>query len=374
MAGIYLHIPFCRQACNYCDFHFSTSLKNKERIINAMLREIAEQASFLNAEKVKTIYFGGGTPSLLEREELDLLFNAIYKHFSIVENAEITLEANPDDLDYAKVKALGNSPVNRLSIGVQSFFDRDLKFMNRAHSASEAERAICGAQDAGIENISIDLIYGTPGLTHQDWKANLKKAFALNVPHLSSYALTVEKKTALEHAIRSGKTPAPDDGQAAEQFDILLAETKANQYQQYELSNFCKDGYYSQHNSSYWTSEHYLGIGPSAHSFDGRSRRWNVSSNGQYMKAIETGSKSFETELLGAKERYNEYIMTGLRTIWGCRLDKIRSFGEEYYTHVLRESETYRKEGKLLLEADVLRAADSGKFLLDKISSELFYS
>lgn len=374
MAGIYLHIPFCKQACNYCDFHFSTSLKSKERLVKAMIREISEQAAYIEGEKIQTIYFGGGTPSLLNQKELEALLNAIYKDYSIVDTPEISLEANPDDLDALKVKELGDSPINRLSIGVQSFFDRDLKFMNRAHSASEAERAICGAQDVGIENISIDLIYGTPGLTHQDWKTNLRKAFLLDVPHLSSYALTVEKKTALEYAIRNGKTPAPDETHAAEQFDILLAETRANQYQQYELSNFCKDNKYSQHNTSYWTSENYLGIGPSAHSFNGASRRWNVSSNGQYMKAIETGSRSFETEMLGADERYNEYIMTGLRTIWGCRLDKIRSFGEKYYSHILKESAPYIKEGKLVLESEVLKATDTGKFFLDKISSDLFYS
>lgn len=374
MAGIYLHIPFCKQACNYCDFHFSTSLKYKDRLLEAMQLELKEQANYLEDQKINTIYFGGGTPSLLSQKELELLLNTLYRNYKVSSNVEITLEANPDDLTPSKIKELGESPVNRLSIGVQSFFDRDLKFMNRAHSSYEAERAICSAQDIGIDNISIDLIYGTPGLTHVDWKENLRKAFALDVPHLSSYALTVEKKTALEYAIRNGKVAALDDIQAAEQFEILLAETKANDYEQYELSNFCKDKKYSQHNSSYWTSENYLGIGPSAHSFNNYSRRWNVSSNGQYMKAISSGAKSYEEELIGDNERYNEYIMTGLRTIWGCSLDKIRAIDEKYYTHLLKESERYCFEGKLVLDSGIIRATDKGKFLLDKISSDLFYS
>ena len=374
MAGIYLHIPFCKQACNYCDFHFSTSLKYKDRLVDAMLHELRTQVAYIEGQTVETIYIGGGTPSLLSEKELDLIFNAIYSNYTITSKPEITLEANPDDLNLSKIKELGHSPINRLSIGVQSFFDRDLQFMNRAHSSYEAERAICSAQDVGIENISIDLIYGIPGLTHHDWKENLRKAFALDVPHLSSYALTVEKKTALEHAIRNGKVQALDDVQAAEQFEILLAETKANDYEQYELSNFCKDKKYSKHNSSYWTSENYLGIGPSAHSFNGYSRRWNVSSNGQYMKTISSGVDSFEEEVIGDNEQYNEYIMTGLRTIWGCDLKKVQAIGEKYFNHLLKESESYIEEGKLVIDSDIIRATDKGKFLLDKISSDLFYS
>ena len=374
MAGIYIHIPFCKQACNYCDFHFSTSLKNKDAFINALLKEIELQKDYLGAnEKVSTVYFGGGTPSLLSQSELVTILNVVNKYFNVATDAEITLEANPDDLTEEKILQLKQTPVNRLSIGIQSFYDEDLKFMNRAHDSKEALNAVKFAQENGFDNITIDLIYGTPTLTHHKWRNNLQIAFALNIKHISAYCLTVEPKTALAHQIRSGRTKNIDEQHSSEQFEILLEAMYASDFIQYEISNFCKDGCYSKHNSNYWLKENYLGLGPSAHSFNGTSRQWNISNNALYIQSLEKGELNFEKEELTTEQRYNEYILTSLRTIWGTDLDYIeKQFGKEYLNYCLAEADKYIRTENMVSEENKLFLTDKGKLLADKISSDLF--
>ena len=374
MAGIYIHIPFCKQACNYCDFHFSTSLMNKDAFMKALFKEIEIQKNYFpSSTEVSTVYLGGGTPSLLSKFDLLDIINAVKLNFNILPNAEITLEANPDDLTSEKIKELKESPINRLSIGIQSFYDEDLRFMNRAHSATEALNAVKLAQDNGFENITIDLIYGTPTLTHHKWRNNLQIAFALNIKHISAYCLTVEPKTMLARQIKTGITKNVDEQQSAEQFEILVDAMHANDFVQYEISNFCKDGFYSKHNSNYWLKENYLGLGPSAHSYNGRSRQWNISNNALYIKSLENGELNFEKEELTKEQRYNEYILTSLRTIWGADLTIIeQQFGKEYLNHCLSEADKYIRSESILNEENKLFLTDKGKLFADKISSELF--
>lgn len=374
MAGIYIHIPFCKQACNYCDFHFSTSLMNKDAFMKALFKEIEIQKNYFpSSTEVSTVYLGGGTPSLLSKFDLLDIINAVKLNFNILPNAEITLEANPDDLTSEKIKELKESPINRLSIGIQSFYDEDLRFMNRAHSATEALNAVKLAQDNGFENITIDLIYGTPTLTHHKWRNNLQIAFALNIKHISAYCLTVEPKTMLAHQIKTGITKNVDEQQSAEQFEILVDAMHVNDFVQYEISNFCKDGFYSKHNSNYWLKENYLGLGPSAHSYNGRSRQWNISNNALYIKSLENGELNFEKEELTKEQRYNEYILTSLRTIWGADLTIIeQQFGKEYLNHCLSEADKYIRSESILNEENKLFLTDKGKLFADKISSELF--
>src|ERR1700712_1599535 len=317
MAGIYLHIPFCKQACHYCDFHFSTSLAYKDDLLRALVEEIRLRKDFLGGETVETIYFGGGTPSLLSGEELSLLINIITDIHTVSSDAEITIEANPDDLDQQKLKSLRQTPVNRFSIGIQSFFDDDLAWMNRVHRAREAEASVKRAQDAGFENITVDLIYGYPLLTEQKWKHNLDKAFELQVPHVSAYSMTVEPRTALASFIKKKKQAPMNDEQSSEQFIELMNAMEAHGFEHYEISNFCKPGHYSRHNTNYWRGIKYLGIGPSAHSYDGEKRQWNIANNAKYMQAIEKKTIPAEIEVLTEENRLNEYIMTSLRTQWG---------------------------------------------------------
>jgi oxygen-independent coproporphyrinogen-3 oxidase len=374
MAGIYIHIPFCKQACNYCDFHFSTSLMNKDAFMKALFKEIEIQKNYFpSSTEVSTVYLGGGTPSLLSKFDLLDIINAVKLNFNILPNAEITLEANPDDLTSEKIKELKESPINRLSIGIQSFYDEDLRFMNRAHSATEALNAVKLAQDNGFENITIDLIFGTPTLTHHKWRNNLQIAFALNIKHISAYCLTVEPKTMLARQIKTGITKNVDEQQSAEQFEILVDAMHANDFVQYEISNFCKDGFYSKHNSNYWLKENYLGLGPSAHSYNGSSRQWNISNNALYIKSLENGELNFEKEELTKEQRYNEYILTSLRTIWGADLTIIeQQFGKEYLNHCLSEADKYIRSESILNEENKLFLTDKGKLFADKISSELF--
>jgi len=317
MPGIYIHIPFCKQACHYCDFHFSTSLNNKGAFLNALKKEIELQKNYLSPSpspkgegnsksKINTIYFGGGTPSLLSQMELMDIFNTLHTHFDIAANAEITLEANPDDLSEEKIKQLKDTPVNRLSIGIQSFFDEDLQLMNRAHNSNESLNAVKLAQKSGFSNITIDLIYGIPTLTHINWKKNLQTAFDLDVKHISAYCLTVEPKTALAKFVQTGKIKNVDEQQSAEQFEIMLKAMNSNNFKQYEISNFCKDDFYSRHNSNYWLKENYLGLGPSAHSFNTKSRQWNISNNALYIQSLEKNELRFEVEILTTSQRYNE--------------------------------------------------------------------
>ncbi len=373
MAGIYIHIPFCKQACNYCDFHFSTSLKNKDAFLSALKTEIKFQKNYLGTATISTIYFGGGTPSLLFQNELMDIFSALHTCFNIASDAEITLEANPDNLTKEYIASLKNTPINRLSIGVQSFCEEDLKFMNRAHDSNEALNAIKLSQDGGFENITIDLIYGTPSLTHQHWQNNLQIAFALTIKHISAYCLTVEPKTALAHQIKSGKIKNINEQHGSEQFEILVASMQSNDYIQYEISNFCKEGFHSRHNSNYWLKENYLGLGPSAHSFNGTTRQWNVSNNATYIKFIQNGTLNFESEELSTDQQYNEYILTSLRTIMGTDLNFIDSrFETSYLSHCLKESEKYIRSGHLVNGGNKLFLTDKGKLFADKISSDLF--
>ena len=373
MAGIYIHIPFCKQACNYCDFHFSTSLKMKSSFVAALLMEIELRKSVFENQSIESIYLGGGTPSLLNASELTLIFEKLASSFSISPDAEITLEANPDDLTFEKIQELKTSPVNRLSIGIQSFRDADLKFMNRAHTSSEALSSINMCKEAGFNNLTIDLIYGTPGMDENAWLENLQIAFKLNIPHISSYALTVEEKTALHYQILANKTPELDEQQSALQFEILMAEMKNNGYEQYEISNFCKPNSYSRHNSSYWKKDNYLGLGPSAHSFLGDKRLWNVSNNGKYIKSLEKGILPLQEECLTVRDRYNEYVMTSLRTKWGCSLQVIETdFSLEFANYFKEEIKSYVVQGYVNLEMEVYYLTESGKLLADIISSDLF--
>jgi oxygen-independent coproporphyrinogen III oxidase len=376
MPGIYLHIPFCRQACHYCDFHFSTQLKNKEPFLEALYKEIELRRDYFGGEDavVSTVYFGGGTPSLLTGDEVKRIMESLHCVFNISPGAEITLEANPDDLTEEKVRELRATPVNRLSIGIQSFFDEDLRFMHRAHNAAQAIDSVKRVQDAGFGNITIDLIYGTPTLGNERWKKNLDTAFTLNVPHVSAYNLTVEDRTALAKMVREGQVKDVDDAQSAEQFRILVNEMKAHDFIHYEISNFCREGYYSRHNSSYWKGDKYLGLGPSAHSYNGETRQWNVSNNSIYIKALGEGRLEHEVEHLATDQKYNEYVLTTLRTMWGTSLDHIsKEFGKEYLRHCLAEADEYFSSGMLVRRQEHLYLTEEGKLLADRVASDLFY-
>ncbi|OAD45344.1 radical SAM family heme chaperone HemW [Polaribacter atrinae] len=372
MSGIYIHIPFCKQACFYCDFHFSTSLKKKEDMILSLIKEIEIRKDELKNTIIESIYFGGGTPSVLNTEEIQTLIDAVYKNHTVVENPEITLEANPDDLSEEKIIELSKSPINRLSIGVQSFFEKDLKLMNRAHNSSEAKKCLEIATQY-FDNISVDLIYGIPDCTNEEWRENIQTALSFGIPHISSYALTVEPKTALDTLIKKGEIKNVDEEKAQEQFYILIEELKKANFVHYELSNFGKEGFFSQNNSSYWLGKSYLGIGPSAHSFDGVQRSWNVRNNTKYIKSIQENKLPIERETLTKMDGYNEYIMTGLRTIWGVSFDKIeKDFGEKYIKYLEKQAEKYLEKELLILENRVLKTTQKGKFLSDGISSDLF--
>jgi len=369
--GLYLHIPFCKQACHYCDFHFSTSFKKKSELVNALCKELMLRKNELSG-KVETIYFGGGTPSLLSSEELSHIFETIYSNYKISENPEITLEANPDDLTLARIQELANSRINRLSIGIQSFFEEDLKLMNRAHNASEALECIKKTKEF-FENISIDLIYGIPKMSNKRWKKNLEIALNLNVPHLSCYALTVEPKTALKKFIEKGIVPPVDEEAAKEHYEILLSETEKAGLENYEFSNFGKPGFHSRNNTAYWEGKPYLGIGPSAHSYDGKFRSWNVANNTKYIKSIEAGELPSEQEFLSKEDKYNEYIMTSLRTKKGVSLERIENeFGKEYSAYLSKQAETALKNELLILEDNTLKISKKGKFLSDGIAADLF--
>ena len=373
MAGIYIHIPFCKQACFYCDFHFSTSLKRKEEMLQAILSELQLRKNEFEDEQIETIYFGGGTPSLLTSEEISTIFKVIYRNYNVIESPEITLEANPDDLSESKIIALSNSPINRLSIGIQSFFEDDLQFMNRAHTAEESKNCLSVAMRY-FDNITIDLIYGVPNMSTKKWKENLKIAFDFGVPHISSYALTVEEKTALHNFIKKGTVPPINEQQALEHFNILVSETEKQGFEHYEISNFGKSAYFSKHNTSYWLVKKYLGIGPSAHSFNGKQRSWNIANNAKYIKSINNKTLPLEFEELSINNRFNEYIMTGLRTIWGVDLNKIeQDFGKTYLNELNKNSQSFIEKGLLEITSEnKLVTTNKGKFLADGIASDLF--
>ncbi|MDR3679635.1 MAG: radical SAM family heme chaperone HemW [Flavipsychrobacter sp.] len=374
MAGIYLHIPFCKQACTYCNFHFSTSLQRKGEMLEALLRELTMQRHYLQDRPIETIYFGGGTPSLLTSDEIKRLTETIYLNYNVTDLKEFTLEANPDDLDTAYLKTLKTTAVTRLSVGVQSFRETDLLYMNRAHNVQQADYSIKAAQDAGFTNLTIDLIYGTPGLTDADWLYNLSRLTALQIPHFSAYALTVEEGTALDHAIKKKKAIPVDAAQAAGQFEILMAQAPLMGYDHYEISNFALPGMYAVHNTNYWRGIPYIGIGPSAHSFNGKERRWNVANNALYTKNIlQDNTLMYENEVLTRVQHLNEYIMTSLRTMWGCDLDKVRNeWGNEYAEQVIESSYEFREKKWLIEKEGKLIVTDAGKLFADRIAGEMF--
>jgi len=377
MSGIYIHIPFCKQACHYCDFHFSTQMGKKEAMVHAIAQELELRKSEVH-DAVETIYFGGGTPSVLSHEEIEHLIQTVYDNYKVVDDPEITLEANPDDLvsSRAKSKDLFSTykdvGINRLSIGIQSFFEEDLKLMNRAHNAREAEQCITEATKH-FDNITIDLIYGIPGMDNRRWRANIQKALDFRLPHISSYALTVEPRTALKKFIEKELIPDVDDEQAQEQFHILVDMLEAEGFVNYEISNFGKPGFFSQNNTAYWLGKTYLGVGPSAHSFDGKQRSWNIRNNPTYLKKITKGELPLEIETLSTTDRYNEYVMTGLRTIWGVDLDRVSSdFGAMYLKYLNQQAAKFLEQGLLMVEEGRLLTTKKGKFLADGIASDLF--
>ncbi|UWX59200.1 radical SAM family heme chaperone HemW [Chryseobacterium oranimense] len=371
---IYIHIPFCKQKCSYCNFHFSTSLNFKDEMIRAMKTEIRLRKDELQNKNLKSLYFGGGTPSILSADEIKGLIDEVQKYFSFDRDIEVTLEANPDDLDKNFLKQLAQSPVNRLSIGTQSFFEEDLKMMNRAHNSSEAESSIKRAQDFGFENLSIDLIYGSPTSNLEIWKENLNKTIALEVPHISSYALTVEPQTALENWISKGKIASPKEEEQNKEFYYLSDFLKDNGFEHYEVSNFAKPGFYSRHNSAYWKYKEYLGIGPSAHSYNGFDiRSWNVANNQQYIKKLHTGILAKEEEILSQEDQFNEMIMIGLRTIWGVDLESLKNkFNDKILEHFQYEIKSKIEEGILIIEDNHLKIPEKHWFMADGIASDLF--
>ncbi|MFC0780851.1 radical SAM family heme chaperone HemW [Flavobacterium sp. HJSW_4] len=376
MSGIYIHIPFCKQACHYCDFHFSTSMKKKDDMVLALAKEIGMRKPFDSSQDdniIETIYFGGGTPSVLSNEEINFLISEVYKNYKVVENPEITLEANPDDLSAERILELSKSPINRLSIGIQSFYEDDLKMMNRAHNSAEAKKCLEEATKY-FHNISLDLIYGIPGMSDEMWRQNIQTALDFGIPHISSYALTVEPKTALSKLIQTGKIAEPQDEVASNHFMILVEMLQNNGFIHYELSNFGKENYFSKNNSAYWLGKKYIGIGPSAHSYDGKKRGWNIANNSLYIKAIQNNELPIETEILTISDRYNEYIMTGLRTIWGVSLERIeKEFGLDYLNYLQKQAQKFLNDDLLSIENNILKPTPKGKFLTDGIASDLFY-
>ncbi len=373
MSGIYIHIPFCRQACNYCDFHFSTSLQTKEALVKAIVAELEQRSDYLKDRRIGTIYFGGGTPSLLSEREGFMILEKIYKLYDVSRDAEITLECNPDDLSEEKLKELKRLEINRLSIGLQSFNEDELVWMNRAHTAKESEASVKRAQDRGFENITIDLIYGSKFSNLRSWKSTLDKAIDLDVKHISSYNLTIEEKTRLGHDFKQKKEAAIDDELSSEMFLEMIDRLGKSGFIHYEISNFGKEGFFSIHNSNYWRGTHYIGLGPSAHSFDGVSRQWNVANNNVYIKKVAEGNDYFEKETLTETERFNEYMLIALRTMWGIDLSYLRAnFDAELVKHFLQGAERLTKEGNIAVKEHFYTLTEKGKLLADRIAGDLF--
>lgn len=375
MSGLYIHIPFCVKKCNYCNFHFSTQFNYKSQLIQAIGKELILRKNEL-ISPIKTIYFGGGTPSILNYKELEYLFTIIKEHYDMSETKEITFEANPDDLSVEYLQFLKNqTPVNRLSVGIQSFIDEDIKFMNRNHNADEAIQSIRSAQDIGFENITIDLIYGGQTTTHERWMYTLEKAISLGIPHISSYALTVEPKTAFEAQIRKNKLPPIDEEKQATQFEMLRNKLIEHKYIQYEFSNFGKETFFSQHNTSYWKNKPYLGIGPSAHSYNGKDKRsWNVSHNIKYLKAIEKNILNYEEEVISEKDRFNEKIMLGLRTVWGINIEELeKEFSSSLMKHFYKELKKLESTKKVRISNQIVTIHPESLFFTDGIIAQFFF-
>ena len=366
MAGIYIHIPFCRKACHYCNFHFTTNMDSVDTMVDAILKEIGLRKDYLNHQTIESIYFGGGTPSVLSEAQISDLLNEMSKFFRFEEKVEVTLEANPDDLSKDYLETLKRTGINRLSIGVQSFFEEDLIWMNRSHDANQAQNCIIDAQNIGFEDISVDLIFGCPDTNMVKWKQNLEKITSLDVPHVSCYGITVEERTALHLMIQKGKTTAPNESMYLEQFNFTDDYLTSHGFEHYEISNYAKEEKYAVHNTNYWRQKQYLGLGPSAHSFDGQSRQWNVNHNLKYLKALSADELIYEVETLTRVDVFNEYLMTGLRTQWGCDLKHLEFISKEYFDAFLKELEPLLDEGiineldsKIYLSKNALGISDN---------------
>lgn len=371
MAGIYIHIPFCRKRCYYCDFYKTTDFGHKFRLVKSLNQELKDRAFELSSEKISTVYLGGGTPSVLQVDELKQLLDTIKEYYQLDASAELTIEANPDDVSDAKMKSLNEAGYNRLSMGIQSFSEADLKLMNRRHNVGQAVNSVKVAKNAGFKNISIDLIYGLPNQTTDEWKRNIELAVELDVQHISAYHLTYHEGTVFYEMLKKGHLKELPDELSLRQFEMLVKMLKAAGFEHYEISNFCKPGFYSRHNSSYWKGRKYLGIGPSAHSFDLQTRRWNVSSVSKYLIGIESGRPDFESEVLTIQDRYNDYIITGLRTIWGISENAVqKAFPEKYTAHFQETVRKYERSGHLFVSGKNIRLNLEGLFISDKIMAD----
>lgn len=374
MAGLYIHIPFCTKRCLYCDFFSNTEMKYKDPYLSSVIRELELRKDYIGGGPVETIYFGGGTPSQLQTQDFSRIFDTIHRLFNVCHNAEITLEANPDDMTPEYVAGLRTLPFNRVSMGVQSFKEKDLRFLNRRHNREQALQAVDLCKKNGLENISIDLIYGLPGQTLEEWKQNLDTVIGLNIPHISAYHLIYEEGTALYKLKEAGKITPVEEDLSVTLFSSLIDRLTANGYLHYEISNFARPGMFSRHNSSYWTGKKYLGIGPSAHSYNGQERQWNISSLPGYLKAIDHGTPKIEVEKLDINTRYNDFIITGLRTMWGIKFDEIQElFGIEKLIYCQKQAEPYLKQGLLIRKDNTLTLSKEGIFISDGIMSDLLW-
>jgi len=373
LAGIYIHVPFCKQKCNYCNFHFSTKQDNVEELVSGMIIELDQRKSYLKTKKIDSIYFGGGTPSIIDVKHIINIIEKIYSLFDVKKTAEITMEFNPDDIKKEKLNKLRQAGINRLSIGIQSFNNEDLIFMNRSHNAKEAISSIKLAKECGFNNMSIDLIYGVQNQTDKTWKKNLNQMFELEIDHFSAYALTVEPDTKLNYLIKKKRVQPTSELKAENHFKILQEESLKMGYEQYEISNFCRKNKFAQHNTSYWKDKAYLGIGPSAHSYNGKSRRWNISNNLKYITLINNSEKYFDEEKLSPTQKYNEYTLTSLRTIWGVSLDYLENnFDQHIVSHFKKNARKWIDNKNIILEKNNVRLTNKGMLFADTISSDLF--
>jgi len=374
MSGIYIHIPFCKQACHYCNFHFSTSLKYKDLLIESILKELEMRRNYLTDKKISSIYFGGGTPSLLSRSELESILNKLATIYTWGLDCEITLEANPDDITKTYLKDLNLVGINRLSVGIQSFQERDLQFMNRAHTSSESHAVLDVIDQSDIKEVSVDIIFGTPELSDDELESNLQLVLSHRINHMSCYALTVEEGTALQHFIKTKKIEDLNDDQSARQFTLIQNMLRHNSFEQYEVSNYAKNQIYAVHNTNYWKSVPYLGIGPSAHSFDGQHRSWNIANNQIYMNCIRDGQSYSEVETLDLSEKYNEYIMTRLRTKWGIPVVELQTSFHKFYDYFIKLSKPFLEKQWMIFEnSDSYKLTSQGMLYADHIASVLFY-
>lgn len=373
MSSLYIHIPYCKQKCTYCNFYFKTNQKDKNKLVKSLVKEISLTKNYLKDNKLKSLYFGGGTPSLMSKESLDLIFRNIQQYYQVNSETEITIECNPEDLTIEKLKDLKKIGFNRLSIGIQSFKDEDLVFMNRNHDRNQAINSVKNAKIAGFKNVSIDLIFSLPNQSLKDWNENLKIAFELDIQHISSYSLTIEEKTRLKYLIDKNKLTELADVESSNHFRLLVDECKKRGFIQYEISNFGKRDYFSTHNSNYWIGSEYLGIGPSAHSYNGKSRRWNISSNSKYIHSINNNIIPLIEEKLTSSEKFNDYIMTSLRTIWGTDLIFVKKiFGYNIYSNLNSQIQKWIISEDVYQEKNKIYLTTKGKFISDSICSDLF--